>query len=292
MGNNITSAFYLPENHPKRKVELLDNGVFRIYSKKGTEKFKKKYDACIFDKKDLNFVSKTRNKFTSILALGHTRNPGAISKILSFLTTPTPHINKPGSILDIGCSSGIFLANLSDKWQKTGIEINSEACKMAKAKGLKVYNTTIEKFTTRKKFDYIRASHVIEHVIDYDNFFNKNYSFLRPKGKLIIYTPNSSSLSRFIFRHYWEAFYDKTHFTIFNKNSLESIAKKHKFKKVEFLTYFMGYISASLLRLSRINNSSLYLLFFWILVLLTYLPTLIASKLSYGDALFFVFEKK
>lgn len=291
MANNIQNIFYLSEKTPKRKVELMNDGIFRIYSRKGTEKFKKKYDAFIFDKKDLDLISMVRGKFTSILALGHDPNPGIISKILSFLTTPIPHINKPGSILDIGCSSGIFLASLSEKWSKTGIEINSEACMMAHAKGIRVYNTTIEKFTTRKKFDYLRASHVIEHIINYDIFFRKSSKFLKPKGKLIIYTPNSKSLSRFIFRYYWEAFYDTTHFTIFNKANLNELAKKHGFRKTEHSTYFMGYISASLLRFLNINNSSLYLLLFWVFALPSYPLTLLASKIGYGDALFFVFEK-
>jgi len=70
-----------------------------------------------------------------------------------------------GSILDIGCSGGMFLEGLKGHGELYGIEINPTAAREASAKGIKI---VAQDFSEMKrlgmKFDTVTAFNVIEHV--------------------------------------------------------------------------------------------------------------------------------
>jgi len=101
-------------------------------------------------------------------------------------------------LLDCGCNGGEFTLEFAKKIGTSkvyGIEIDKKAAEAAKSKGLKVYNKNLnEKLPLRSDtVDVIIANQVIEHLYDTDTFVKEIYRILKPKGYVIISTPNLAS---------------------------------------------------------------------------------------------------
>ena len=214
-----------------------------------------KYDRFVTEKK-VNPVLVYLKKIFGQMASSF-YNPGTPLWVsgLFYLATPGPRGIYQGKILDIGCSTGTFLEFLPGAWDKYGIEINSEAVQIGRKKGLAIDSGIFEKYSSRRKFDVLRASHVVEHTRNPELFVKKLSTLTKDGGKVIIYTPNSDSFSRKIFGSYWEGFYDDTHFNIYNRRTLESLFKKYGLSASKSDTYYMGYLLSSLFRKNNIKNS-------------------------------------
>jgi len=95
-----------------------------------------------------------------------TRNNYYYSHLKKLLAHFIPQDKK---ILEIGCGTGDLLEFLQPK-HGIGIDISSEMIKIAKTKhpqkSFTYISTPIEKFKTKKTFDYIYMSDVIEHLTD------------------------------------------------------------------------------------------------------------------------------
>jgi len=47
-----------------------------------------------------------------------------------------------------------------------------------------------------KKFDFVIAAEVIEHIFDTDKFLNNIYAVFKKSGEIVLSTPNIDSLPR------------------------------------------------------------------------------------------------
>ncbi len=103
----------------------------------------------------------------------------------------------PGKLLDIGCSSADFSSSFVGLgWDVYGVEIAANKAKEAKAKGIKAVVGDFAKQLPFKDgfFDVVFAGEVIEHVVDTDSFLKEAGRVLKTGGKLILTTPNLTSL--------------------------------------------------------------------------------------------------
>lgn len=152
------------------------------------------------------------------------------------------------SILDIGCFDGTFLSFFQKITNKLyGIEASSYGIKKCLQKELLVKNFFFDgtkKFPFKKNFfNYIIAGEFIEHIFDTDIFLNEVYRLLKPKGFLILSTPNLASLGRrlsllFGFNPIIELSPNEIsssgHIRYFVKKTLFDLLKKHKFRIIDF----------------------------------------------------------
>jgi SAM-dependent methyltransferase len=105
------------------------------------------------------------------------------------------HRQKPGggSVLDIGCGIGTFLAVCrAGGWNVTGVEPSSVACEVARREyGLDLINApfTSAMFQGRK-FDAIFAAQVLHHLADPVAFVADMDRVLADDGILMLRTPN------------------------------------------------------------------------------------------------------
>jgi SAM-dependent methyltransferase len=95
-----------------------------------------------------------------------------------------------GSILDIGCYSGNFLAGLPDKFKKYGIEPSELASSSAISKGINMLGKTLDELDSTLTFDVVVSIDVIEHVLDVEKFLSQALAHVKEKGLLIISTGN------------------------------------------------------------------------------------------------------
>jgi SAM-dependent methyltransferase len=106
---------------------------------------------------------------------------------------------KDSVILDIGCSSGIFLKDLELLGFKMenlfGIDISEKAIANCKNNGIKnAFVMDAQKIDLLVKFDIIVASDCLEHLQDDTQAIRNWYELLKTGGKLYVFVPAFQSL--------------------------------------------------------------------------------------------------
>ncbi len=130
---------------------------------------------------------------------------------------------KNGKLLDMGCRNVRYLDGMKKLgWQTQGVEFNSSAAEVCKLSSLTVHHGDLfSAHFDSNTFDVINVSHVIEHVPNPLAFFNELARVLKPKGLLVIKTPNSMALGRKLFNTNWYANDVPRHLCLFShQNSL------------------------------------------------------------------------
>lgn len=108
------------------------------------------------------------------------------------------HLPAPGKrarVLDVGCGSGVLLARMKALgWDAEGVEIDPEAVKVGRARGVKVaQGTLMDQHYEADAFDAVHSAHVIEHVPDPVALLRECRRILKPGGRLVFLTPNVES---------------------------------------------------------------------------------------------------
>lgn len=136
----------------------------------------------------------------------------------------------PGRLLDIGCGNGRFLLRATRAgWQALGLEPDALAVRAAREAGLDVMQGTIEAATGLPPFDFISASHVLEHVYDPHAFLHGVLRHLKPGGTLWLATPNNRSLGHRWYRAAWRGLEPPRHVVLFSVAALRSVLMKAGF---------------------------------------------------------------
>lgn len=111
------------------------------------------------------------------------------------------------SIADLGCGNGALLIRLGQIAQSLGLKaefsgydisksfINyaNQAAKEKRISNISFHLLDIEKDNLIKKFDIIICSEVLEHLRSPKKALKKTYNWLKPKGFLLISTPNAKN---------------------------------------------------------------------------------------------------
>lgn len=179
------------------------------------------------------------SKFRAYLIKNH-YNPTLLSKTFSSLiqgvpAIPNKPVRKPWRVLDVGCGTGNTLVLLKELgWEVYGLDIDKNAIKVAKVRGLNVKLGGYEKTSSfpDNYFDSIRLYHVFEHIPNPDNCLQLIYKKLKPGGEVILGTPNSNSLVSRIFGKFWFNLDIPRHLFIFSPKTLSKIVKKNGFSHI------------------------------------------------------------
>ena len=107
--------------------------------------------------------------------------------------------NTQAKLLDLGCADGSFTQIVAQRigtHNAYGIDVDTRLAKQAKQKGIdaKCSDLNKQKIFDREMFDVVVASHIIEHLCDTDTFIKEIYDVLKPRGYLVIATPNLAAL--------------------------------------------------------------------------------------------------
>lgn len=158
---------------------------------------------------------------------------------------------KDSKILDIGCSSGIFLKDLQYLGFKTealfGIDISEKAIENCKKNGIQnAFVMDAQNITLSEKFDIIVASDCLEHLADDIKAIN-NWKYLLEKGGVMyVFVPAFQSL-------WCEHDEVNMHYRRYTKNQLKTKLSNAKFTilKSSYWNFFL-FIPVFIFR--RINN--------------------------------------
>ncbi len=101
-----------------------------------------------------------------------------------------------GSILDLGCNSGSFLATFKGQpWDLYGIEFSRDAAKSAKARtGAEIFvGDVLDAPFPPASFDAITAFDVLEHLYQPRQTMAQVAAWLKPGGLFVLQVPNIDS---------------------------------------------------------------------------------------------------
>ena len=142
-----------------------------------------------------------------------------------------------GHLLDVGCSTGDFIAEVAHdpQWCAIGIEPSFYAIHYAHQRlNLHVAQATLNDAPfANKQFDVITMWDVLEHVHDPMSVLAKSAELLKPQGILIINHPNCDSLDRKLFGKYWAGFELPRHITLFPLDILKKVEQQLKLQLVD-----------------------------------------------------------
>jgi 2-polyprenyl-3-methyl-5-hydroxy-6-metoxy-1,4-benzoquinol methylase len=139
-----------------------------------------------------------------------------------------------GRLLDIGCGSGAWLVLMKGLgWEAEGIDFDPQAVDAANKAGLRVHAGVLEdqKYPS-EHFDALTMSHVIEHVPDPIATITECYRLLKPNGRLVLFTPNTSSLCHYYFGQDWRGLEPPRHLHIFSFTSMRRLFAHVGFSKI------------------------------------------------------------
>lgn len=134
-----------------------------------------------------------------------------------------------GSILDIGCHAGGFLASLPGKFKKYGVEPSKSASDRAISKGINILGKTLTDVDSRLVFDVVVSIDVIEHVVNVETFMVDALAHVDKNGLLLISTGDPGSFFwRKIFKaKYWYCSYAE-HLVFPSYEFFSQFSKRHK----------------------------------------------------------------
>lgn len=120
---------------------------------------------------------------------------------------------KGKKVLDVGCSTGNFLAQ--DPKNMVGLDIDKHAVEICKKRGFdaRVQDPQKKLEARSDSFDYVNCRHVLEHVSEPLPFMKDIRRVLRKGGKLILLTDKPN-------KHFWD---DYTHVHPYTKRSLQQL---------------------------------------------------------------------
>jgi len=96
-----------------------------------------------------------------------------------------------GSLLDIGCAYGLFLAHARKYYHTTGCDISAHAIAEARRRlpDEDIFQADIETLSIDKTFDVITCFDILEHVEKLDKAFEKTRMLLKDGGILVLTVP-------------------------------------------------------------------------------------------------------
>jgi len=166
------------------------------------------------------------------------------------------HANWGTDLLDVGCGNGRYLAQMRTLgWEVTGVEVDPAAAAQARAAfGLKVQTGTLfDAGFPPDSFDVVTISHVIEHVDDPLRLLHECFRVLRPGGRVVITTPNITSLGHRWFGSAWRGLEPPRHLILFSPRALDQLVGKAGFQRVELQT--SGRLARSIYAASKISQA-------------------------------------
>ena len=164
---------------------------------------------------------------------------------------PTRSDSKRGSLLDVGCGSGLFLQMArEDGWQVEGVELSGTHAERARSQqGLTVHEGEFDRMEIDSEpFDVITLWDLLEHVLRPEDTLARARALLAPGGRLLVFTINSASLLNLLahaghrltggrLSRPVELLYDAHHCFYFTEKTLENLLSRCGFRTLERYHY-------------------------------------------------------
>jgi len=143
-----------------------------------------------------------------------------------------------GRLLEVGCSYGGFLAEARrDGWDVTGIELSETAASYARDQlSLRVLSGSVQDQLQKlgEPYQVVTLFHVIEHVPDPVQLLEMCRRLIKPKGMLVLKTPNVASFIARLTGASWHWVSPPAHLYLYSPNTLSLLLEKSGYQPLTF----------------------------------------------------------
>lgn len=130
-----------------------------------------------------------------------------------------------GGVLDVGCSSGLFLDVARGKgWRTYGTELNDAELRMAADSGHQVHRGLIDELPDDLTFDLITLWDVFEHLKDGARFLGSARRRLNPDGMLFMQVPNGGAYAARLLQEKCNMFDGIEHVCLYSERTIRLLA--------------------------------------------------------------------
>lgn len=143
-------------------------------------------------------------------------------------------LGEAARILDVGCGDGFHLRLLREfgrpGWRLEGVDADPRAVAAARKFGLDVHLGDVHDIELPlSSYDLILLIMTVEHLADPLDTLRRIRELLRPGGRLLLITDNTSTLHFSVFgRRHWGGFHFPRHWSLFGPLSLRALmARAH-----------------------------------------------------------------
>lgn len=146
----------------------------------------------------------------------------------------------PLRVLDVGCASGVFLAEaIRNGWQAEGSERSEATAAQARAhSGAIVHSGVLERRDIPTgPFPIVTSWEVIEHTTDPADFLGALARQVTPGGLIALSTPLINGLPAFILGTKFPMLIPPEHLSLFSRKSLSVLAELHKLEIVSYHSF-------------------------------------------------------
>jgi len=132
-----------------------------------------------------------------------------------------------GRLLDIGCATGIFVAQAMTDWRAVGTDVSLAACRVARQRGLDVVVSDAARLPLASgSHDVVTLWDTLEHLPDPLAVLGEVARILRPGGSLVLSTGDVSSWCARLSGSRWHLFTLPEHRYFFSRDSLEPLLNR------------------------------------------------------------------
>ena len=163
-------------------------------------------------------------------------------------------------ILDVGCSTGNMMEYLKRKGfiNTCGIEVNKYAVQMCLSKRLDVKKMDVSEIQLNEIYDVIYLNHVLEHILDLNDFLCKIKKLLKSGSYVLIAVPNIGGTKD---TENWIGYQFEQHYWHFTPKSLERIFINNGFTSYKSYTLSGGRLKSLFNNIFKIQGDSLVSIF-------------------------------
>lgn len=143
-------------------------------------------------------------------------------------------VARPGRWLDVGCSTGSFVAAaVAAGFVAEGLDISREAVERARAHGLVAHHGRVETFEPTRPYDAVTAFDVLEHSREPRAFLARVRDWLLPGGHLILTVPDVRSIyPRLLMGRHWFYYWPDEHLFYFDSKTVTRLLAEEGFQVV------------------------------------------------------------
>jgi 2-polyprenyl-3-methyl-5-hydroxy-6-metoxy-1,4-benzoquinol methylase len=157
--------------------------------------------------------------------------------------------NKRGTILDIGCGTGLFLAAAGQAgWQIAGVEPDTNARQLAEQRTGQAIGEDWKRLTPDAQYDIVSMWHVLEHIPDLRLLLQTVHRHLATAGTFVVAVPNCESNDAKRYGAGWAAYDVPRHLYHFRPEVFHQLADRSGFqviaqKPMPFDAYYVSMLS-------------------------------------------------
>lgn len=182
--------------------------------------------------KDEELIEYYKNN-NEIQAAAHENESAFYRRIYNAGLDMIAKVKSKGALLDIGCSSGLFLDIARERGFVTqGVELNKVEVRIAGSKGHVVWDMPIQQIPNTQAFDVITLWDVFEHVKDGIAYLMHLRTRLMDGGLLFLQIPSANSLAARIIREKCNVFDGVEHVNLYSSSTCVKVAEASGFKIV------------------------------------------------------------